>query len=160
LWLSPLWRGPGPLFEQKWILFTKGKFVLSLIEFGWLVLEKKIFKNFQCIFTLSLLSPLGEGQSHSFEQTWNPSPKRWSVPSMVKNWPSGSGEEVENSKVYRRTDRRTDGWMDQQTIVDSSIRIAHLSFQLRWAKKPMGQTEEWTKNKLRSPSVLKPYGDY
>jgi hypothetical protein len=29
-----------------------------LIEFGQLVLEKKIFKNFQCIFTLSLLSPL------------------------------------------------------------------------------------------------------
>jgi hypothetical protein len=24
LWLSPLWRGPGPLFEQIWILFTKG----------------------------------------------------------------------------------------------------------------------------------------
>jgi hypothetical protein len=26
-----------------------------LIDFGWLVLEKKIFKNFQCILTLSLL---------------------------------------------------------------------------------------------------------
>jgi hypothetical protein len=26
-------------------------------------------KKFQCIFTLSLLSPLGEGQSPSFEQT-------------------------------------------------------------------------------------------
>jgi hypothetical protein len=24
LWLSPLWRGPGPLFEQTWIPFTKG----------------------------------------------------------------------------------------------------------------------------------------
>jgi hypothetical protein len=43
------------------------------------------------------------------------------------NWPSGSGEEVENVKVYRRTDRRTD---DGQP----TIRIAHLSFQLRWAK--------------------------
>jgi hypothetical protein len=40
-----------------------------LIEFGLLVLEKKIFKNFQCIFALSLLSPLGEGLSPSFEQT-------------------------------------------------------------------------------------------
>jgi hypothetical protein len=36
-----------------------------LIEFGWLVLKMKIFKNFQCIFTLSLLSPLGEGLSPS-----------------------------------------------------------------------------------------------
>jgi hypothetical protein len=34
-----------------------------LIEFGQLVLEKKIFKNFQCVFTLLLLSPLGEGLS-------------------------------------------------------------------------------------------------
>jgi hypothetical protein len=40
-----------------------------MIEFGLLVLEKKIFKKFQCIFTLSLLSPLGEGLSPSFEQT-------------------------------------------------------------------------------------------
>jgi hypothetical protein len=43
-----------------------------LIEFGQLVLEKKILKNFQCIFTVFLLSPLGEGQSPSFE---SPSPK-------------------------------------------------------------------------------------
>jgi hypothetical protein len=40
-----------------------------MIEFGLLVLEKKIFENVQCIFTLLLLSPLAEGQSPSFEQT-------------------------------------------------------------------------------------------
>jgi hypothetical protein len=40
-----------------------------VIEFGLLVLEEKIFKNFQCIFIVLLLSPLGEGQSPSFEQT-------------------------------------------------------------------------------------------
>jgi hypothetical protein len=40
-----------------------------LTEIGLLVLEKKIFKNFQCIFTLSPLSPLGQGLSPSFEQT-------------------------------------------------------------------------------------------
>jgi hypothetical protein len=45
-----------------------------LIEFG-LVVLKKIFKNFQCIFTLSLLSPLGEGLSPSFEKLESPSPK-------------------------------------------------------------------------------------
>jgi hypothetical protein len=42
-----------------------------LTNSGLLVLAKKIFKNFQCIFTLSLLSPLGEGLSPSFD----PSPK-------------------------------------------------------------------------------------
>jgi hypothetical protein len=30
-----------------------------MIEIGLLVLEKKIFENFQCILTLLLLSPLG-----------------------------------------------------------------------------------------------------
>jgi hypothetical protein len=44
------------------------KFVPSLIEFGLLVLEK-IFQNFQCVFTLSLLSPFGEGLSPLIEQT-------------------------------------------------------------------------------------------
>jgi hypothetical protein len=46
---------------------TYGYFLSSLIEFGQLVLEKKIFKNFQCIFTRLLLSPLEEGQLPSFE---------------------------------------------------------------------------------------------
>jgi hypothetical protein len=39
-----------------------------MIEFGQLVLKKKIFKNIKCNFTLSLLSPLGEGLSTSFEE--------------------------------------------------------------------------------------------
>jgi hypothetical protein len=38
-----------------------------------------------------------------------------------QNWPRGSGEEVENVKVYRQTDKQT----------QKAIRIAHLSFQLR-----------------------------
>jgi hypothetical protein len=43
LWLSTLWRGPGPWFEQFWIPFTQGWFVSSLTEIGLLVLDKKIF---------------------------------------------------------------------------------------------------------------------
>jgi hypothetical protein len=43
----------------------------SLIEIGLLVLEKKIFENFQCIFTL--LSPFGEERSPLFEQFRIPS---------------------------------------------------------------------------------------
>jgi hypothetical protein len=38
----------------------KDIFIPSLIEIDLLVLEKKVFKNFQCIFTLTLLSPLGK----------------------------------------------------------------------------------------------------
>ena len=44
------------------------------------------------------------------------------------NWPSGSGEEDENVKSLQ-TDRQTG---DGRQV----IRKAHLSFQLRWAKKP------------------------
>ena len=43
LWLSPLWRRSGPLFEQFRISFTQGWLMPSLIEIGLLVLEKKIF---------------------------------------------------------------------------------------------------------------------
>jgi hypothetical protein len=39
-----------------------------LLKYGLLVLEKKIFTNFQYIFTVSLLSPLGEGGCPSFVQ--------------------------------------------------------------------------------------------
>jgi hypothetical protein len=48
-----------------------------MIEFSLLVLEKKILKAFQCIFIISLLSPLGEGLSPLFEQIFDsPSPIR------------------------------------------------------------------------------------
>ena len=47
------------------------------------------------------------------------------------NWPSGSVEEDENVKSLQ-TDRQTDGQTDDGRQV---IRKAHLSFQLRWAKK-------------------------
>jgi hypothetical protein len=45
--------------------------------------RRRFLKN-QYIFTLLLLSPLGDGQSPSFEQTWIPSPQEWFVPSFVK----------------------------------------------------------------------------
>jgi hypothetical protein len=91
LWLSPLWRGPGPLFVQIRIPFTQGWFIPSLIEIGQLVLEKKIFKKFQCVFTLKLwLSPLGEEQSPSLilnKLELIPSSQGWFMPSLVKTGP-------------------------------------------------------------------------
>ena len=51
------------------------------------------------------------------------------------NWPSGPGEEDENVKSLqtdRQTDRRTDGRTEDGRHV---IRKAHLSLQLKWAKK-------------------------
>jgi hypothetical protein len=93
------------------IPFTQIWFVPSLIEIGLLVLEKKILKNSLCIFTLLQLSLLGQGQSPSFEL------------SLVRFWRSPKCKSLQ-------TDERTEGRTDRRTT-----RKAHLSFQLRWAKK-------------------------
>jgi hypothetical protein len=77
-----------------------------LIEFGHLVLEKNILIKFQCIFTLLLLSPLGEGLYPSFEQFRIPPPSKDDLCQVCLNWPSDSGE-VENVKVYRPIDGQT-----------------------------------------------------
>ena len=44
-------------------------FLPSLVKIGSVVLEKKIFKFRQYIFTFLLLTPLGKRRGHSFEQT-------------------------------------------------------------------------------------------
>ena len=56
----------------------------SLVEIGSVVLEKKIFLFRQCIFAISLLSPLGEGWGPSFEQKQIPFTQGYFVPSLVK----------------------------------------------------------------------------
>jgi hypothetical protein len=58
--------------------------ILSLTKFGILVFDKKIFKDFQCIFTRLLLSPLREGLSPSFEETWIPFIQVYFVLSLIE----------------------------------------------------------------------------
>ena len=43
---------------------------MQKVEIGPVILEKKIFKFRQCIFTISYSSPLGKGYDPSFEHTW------------------------------------------------------------------------------------------
>ena len=62
--------------------------MLSLVETGTVVIEKKILKIRQCIFATSLLSPLGKRGGPSFEQTWMPFTQGFIVAST-----GGSGEE-------------------------------------------------------------------
>ena len=101
-----------------------------------LVLEKRILKNFQCIFILLLLPPLGEGQSPSFNKFdqwfWRRFLKdptlflhfcdylpfeedlalhlnkfeSWFVATLVEIGPAVLEKEVENVKSSQ-TDRRT-----------------------------------------------------
>ena len=125
--LSPLGKGRGPSFQQPWIPFTQGCFAPSLVEIGSVVLEKKIFEFRQCIFTISLLSPLGEGWCPSFEQTWIPFTQGYFVPSLVEIGPVVLENKMKMWKVNRWTDRQTDDGVPV-------IKKAQLSFQLRWAK--------------------------
>jgi hypothetical protein len=69
------------------------------IEIGLLVLEKKILKNFQCIFTLSPLSSLGKGVCPLYEQYPNQLHLRMIYDNFGYYEPSSSGEEIENVKV-------------------------------------------------------------
>ena len=63
---------------------------------------------------------------------------------------SGSGEEVQNVKVYGQTDGRTDRRTDDDGRTDDgrcAMTIAHLSLWLRWAKirTIFGTVKGWTR---------------
>jgi hypothetical protein len=58
LWLSPLWRGLGPFFEQFRVPFTQGWFMPSLIEICQLVLKNKILFNINiCKYSFPYCGP-------------------------------------------------------------------------------------------------------
>jgi hypothetical protein len=72
LWLSPFWRGPGPLFIQFRIPFTQGWFIPSLIEISLLVLEKNILKIFNVFL---LFCYLEKGNPFHLNNLESPPPK-------------------------------------------------------------------------------------
>ena len=68
--ISPWERAwPYILANLKILFSAQGYILLSLVEIGPVVLEKKSFQFRQCISAMSLLSPLGNGRGPSFEQT-------------------------------------------------------------------------------------------
>ena len=126
-WLSPLRKGLGPSFEQTWIPFTKGCFVLSLVEIGLVVLEKKIFKIFSIYFGYFFIISPWKRTGPFIWTNLNPFAQGYIVPSFVEIGPVVLEKKSKIGKVYRRTDRQTDDGR-------KAIRKAHLRFQLRWAK--------------------------
>ena len=123
----PLKQGHDLWFEQTWILVTQGCFKPSLVEIGPAVLEKKIFKSWQCNFPILRLSPLEKGRGPSFEQTWIPSTQGCFVPSLVKIGPVVLEKKSKIGKVYRQTDRRTDRrWTtgDQKSSLELSAQVS------------------------------------
>ena len=82
------------------------------------------FKNLSMYFcNFVIISPWKRAEPF----IWTPFTLGWFVPSLVEIGPVVLEKKVKMWKVYRRTDRQTD---DGRLV----IRIAHLSFQLRWAK--------------------------
>ena len=59
--LSALGKGPEPLIWRDLNLYTKGRFVIGLVEIGLM-----IFFNFVDV----IYHPLEKGSGHSFERTW------------------------------------------------------------------------------------------
>ena len=59
--LSPLWKGCDPSFEQTWIPFTQGSFMLSLVKIGPVVLKMKIFIFCQCFSLFPYYLPFKMG---------------------------------------------------------------------------------------------------
>ena len=121
-----LWKGQGPLFKQTWITI-QGGFVSSLVEFGPVVLEKKIFKFCLCIFPILWLPPLGKGLGPSFWINLNPLHSRMHCAKFGWNWwfwrRRWKCEKFTTTTPTMKTDNR-------QIL----IRKAHLSLRLRWAK--------------------------
>ena len=120
--ISPWKKGGAFHLKKTWIPFTQIYLVQSLVEIGPVVLEKKMFKRCQFIFIISKLSPLWEGLSPSFEQTWIPFTQEDFVPSLVEIGPVVLEKKMKMWKVYRQTDGRTDGRTDDGRQV---IRKAH-----------------------------------
>ena len=106
----------GLLFEETRIPFTQACFVPSFVEIGPLVLEKNIFKMYQCIFAIS---PLWKGQDPSFEQIWTPLHLRILCAKFGWNWPNGSGEEEEKVKsLQQQRLLTTDKLCDQKSSLE------------------------------------------
>ena len=103
---------------------------------GPVVLEKKIFKWPHPIFAFLWLSPLWRKVGPSFEQTWIPFTQGCFQSSLVE---IGQRFWRRSRKCEKLTDGRTDRQMDDGRQV---IRIAHLSFQLRWAKNCSGSYKQ------------------
>ena len=111
-------KGPDSPFEQTLIPFNQGCFVPSLVEIGPLFWRRR-FLNYL---------PLEKDGTLHLNKLESSTPKDALCQVWLKLVQSFWRSKMKIWKVYRQTDRRTnDGWQ--------VIRKAHLSFQLRWAKK-------------------------
>jgi hypothetical protein len=130
--LSPLWRGPGPLFGQFRIPLPKDGFCQV-----WLKLACSGFwrRRFLKIFSVWLrYLPLENVNPRNLKNLESPSPKD----DLCQVWLNLAQWSWKRSRKCKsvKTDGRTDG---RRTTGDQN-RSLHLSFQLRWAKNDLGHS--------------------
>ena len=93
--ISP-WKRAGPFV---WINFTQGWFVLSIIEIGWLVLERKIFKLVNLHYFV-IMSPWKRAGPFIWTNL-NPLHPKILCAKFGWNWPTGSVEDdFSNLSMY------------------------------------------------------------
>ena len=83
--------------------------MLSTVEIGHVVLEKKIFKFYQCIFAILLISPLVKGCNPLFEQIQIPFTQRCFVPSLVEIGPVVLEKKTKIRQVYNNDGDKNHG---------------------------------------------------
>jgi hypothetical protein len=123
LWLSPLWRGPGPIFKQIEFPLPEDNLYqvwLNLACWIWRIFLKKIVSVF-LLFCNCLL--FEKGYPLRLNKPESPSPKDDLCQVWLKlvQW------------FWRRNRKSKSLQTDKETVAgQQAIRIAHLSFQLRW----------------------------
>ena len=122
--ISPQKR-QGHSFEQAWIPFIRGCSVQNLFEIGLVQFWRRRFFKF-CQFVI--ISPWKRA-GPSFELTWIFFTQGCFVPSLVEIGPVVLEKKMKMWKFYDNAKGGND------SIGKIVIRRAHLSLQLRWAKK-------------------------
>jgi hypothetical protein len=105
--------------------YTNVKIVSPLVSPILTLRDHNLYKLKSALCHLLLLSPLGEGQSPSFDQFRTPSPKD----DLCQIWLKLAQWFWRRSRKYKSL--QTNGRTDRQTDRQRAIRIAHLSFQVR-----------------------------
>jgi hypothetical protein len=95
-----------------------------LVSWFW----RRFLTNFSVFFLFSYYLPLGKGVPLHLKKLESP-PLRMICAKSGQNWPSGSGE-VENVKVYRQTEGRTDGKIDGRRTTGDQKSPLELSAQV------------------------------
>ena len=124
---------------------TSETFVLKLIYFSQMLWRSIFFQHCQCIFTILLISPPGRKALLFIWTNFNPLHPRMLCAKFGWNWPSGSGEDVENEECLEWT--TTD---NKQTLLTK----AHKSLWLRWAKTHLFQNMDNMQKKFKTRGLL------